>query len=112
MEKSSSTRTGTLPRGLSARYESADSYLALNPRGKVPVLVDEDFSIYESSVILEYLEDKYPDVCANLFPQDIQSRTLSRRLINEIDCYLWPEITINFIDQPSTKCAGLNVLRE
>jgi glutathione S-transferase len=68
----------------------ADSYLALNPRGKVPVLVDEDFSIYESSVILEYLEDKYPDVGANLFPQDIQSRTLSRRLINEIDCYLWP----------------------
>jgi glutathione S-transferase len=68
----------------------ADSYLALNPRGKVPVLVDEDFSIYESGVILEYLEDKYPDVGANLFPQDIQSRTLSRRLINEIDCYLWP----------------------
>lgn len=68
----------------------SDSYLALNPRGKVPVLVDEDFSIYESGVILEYLEDKYPDVGANLFPQDIQSRTLSRRLINEIDCYLWP----------------------
>ena len=67
-----------------------DSYLALNPRGKVPVVVDEDFSIYESGVILEYLEDKYPDVGANLFPQDIQSRTLSRRLINEIDCYLWP----------------------
>jgi glutathione S-transferase len=68
----------------------ADSYLALNPRGKVPVLVDEDFSIYESGVILEYLEDKYPDVGANLFPQNIQARTISRRLINEIDCYFWP----------------------
>lgn len=68
----------------------SDSYLALNPRGKVPVLVDGDFSIYESAVILEYLEEKYPDFGANLFPKDIQSRTLSRRLINEIDCYLWP----------------------
>ena len=68
----------------------SDSYLALNPRGKVPVLVDGDFSIYESGVILEYLEEKYPDFGAHLFPKDIQSRTLSRRLINEIDCYLWP----------------------
>ena len=62
----------------------SDSYLALNPRGKVPVIVDGDFSIYESGVILEYLEEKYPDFGAHLFPKDIQSRTLGRRLINEI----------------------------
>ena len=34
--------------------------LALNPKGQVPVLVDGDLSLYDSTVILEYLEDAYP----------------------------------------------------
>ncbi|MGH7932190.1 MAG: glutathione S-transferase family protein [Candidatus Binataceae bacterium] len=36
-------------------------FLRLNPFGKVPVLVDEDTTIYDSTVILEYLEDEYPE---------------------------------------------------
>jgi glutathione S-transferase len=35
--------------------------LAFNPKGQVPVLVDGDLVIYDSTVILEYLEDAYPD---------------------------------------------------
>ena len=30
----------------------SESYLALNPRGKVPVLVDEGVTLYESPAIL------------------------------------------------------------
>jgi glutathione S-transferase len=33
----------------------------LNPFGRVPVLVDEDTTIYDSSIIAEYLEDEYPE---------------------------------------------------
>lgn len=65
-----------------------DSFLSMNPRGKVPVLVDGEVTIFESSVILEYLEDKYPNVGANLFPLDVKARALSRIVINEIDVYL------------------------
>jgi glutathione S-transferase len=65
-----------------------ESYLIMNPRGKVPVLVDGEVTIYESAVILEYLEDKYPNMGANLLPLDVNTRALSRRLINEIDVYL------------------------
>lgn len=36
-------------------------YLALNPRGKVPVLKDGDTVIYESIAILAYLESKHPE---------------------------------------------------
>ena len=36
-------------------------HLALNPRGKVPVLKDGDFVIYESIAILDYLERKHPE---------------------------------------------------
>lgn len=35
--------------------------LRLNPFGKVPVLVDDESVIYDSSVIIEYLEDEYPE---------------------------------------------------
>lgn len=35
-------------------------FLALNPYGKVPVLIDEDEVVYDSTLINEYLEDEYP----------------------------------------------------
>ena len=38
----------------------APEYLALNPNGVVPTLVDNGIPIVDSSVIIEYLEDKYP----------------------------------------------------
>jgi glutathione S-transferase len=36
-------------------------FLRLNPFGRVPVLVDEDVTVYDSTVIAEYLEDEYPE---------------------------------------------------
>jgi glutathione S-transferase len=36
--------------------------LKINPYGKVPVLLDGDGVIYESAIINEYLEEKYPQV--------------------------------------------------
>lgn len=36
-------------------------YLAMNPHGKVPVLKDGDFVMYESLAILAYLDRKYPE---------------------------------------------------
>ena len=37
------------------------SYLALNPRGRVPTLVDGDFVLTESLAMLAYLETKWPE---------------------------------------------------
>lgn len=34
--------------------------LALNPRGQVPVLNDDGLVVYDSTVILEYLDEAYP----------------------------------------------------
>ena len=36
-------------------------FLALNPRGQVPVLRDGGYVVYESIAILAYLERKYPE---------------------------------------------------
>ncbi len=35
-------------------------FIALNPRHRVPVLVDGDFVLYESNAIVEYLDEAYP----------------------------------------------------
>jgi len=62
-------------------------FLALNPRHRVPVLVDGDFVLYESNAIVEYLDEAFPATGAPLFPGDARTRALVRRLISEIDNY-------------------------
>jgi len=62
-------------------------FLALNPRHHVPVIVDDDFVLYESNAIVEYLDEAYPGRGAPLFPGDARRRALIRRLILEVDNY-------------------------
>ena len=62
-------------------------FVALNPRHRVPVIVDGDFVLYESNAIVEYLEDAYPSSGSPLFPGDARTRALARRLIMEVDNY-------------------------
>src|SRR5262245_20684170 len=40
--------------------QKASEFLRLNPYGKVPVLIDDNEVVYDSTVINEYLEDEYP----------------------------------------------------
>ena len=44
-------------------------FLALNPRHRVPVIVDGDFVLYESNAIVEYLDDAYPGPRAAAVPR-------------------------------------------
>jgi glutathione S-transferase len=62
-------------------------FIALNPRHRVPVLVDGDFVLYESNAIVEYVDEAYPATGAPLFPGDVRTRALVRRLIMEVDSY-------------------------
>lgn len=53
-----------------------DWFLAISPRGKVPVLVVDDEPIFESTVINEYLEEAFPE--PSLFPADPRERAQAR----------------------------------
>jgi glutathione S-transferase len=64
-------------------------FIALNPRHRVPVLVDGDFVLYESNAIVEYLDEAYPGRGAPLFPGDVRQRALVRRFIEEADNYYY-----------------------
>ncbi len=69
-------------------YPPADeSYLAKNPTGKFPCLELEDGSFLgETKVILNYLEEAYPQV--PLLPTDALARARVRELMEVIDLYL------------------------
>jgi glutathione S-transferase len=62
-------------------------YLKVNPRGKVPAIVDDGFALYESNAICEYLEETYPQ--NSLLPKDAKGRATVRRLIGEADDSLY-----------------------
>src|ERR1700733_3134078 len=55
-----------------------EAYLALNPSGKVPTLVDGEVVIWESNTILRYLSSKLP-VGAALYPADPAARSQVER---------------------------------
>jgi glutathione S-transferase len=63
------------------------AFLAMNPRGQVPVIDDDGFVLYESAAILEYLDAKYGT--RSLFPADLERRSLVRQLICETHAYLY-----------------------
>ena len=61
-------------------------FLAINPRAKVPAIVEDGVAVSESSVIVEYLEDRYP--WKPLLPKDASGRATARRIAAEADNYL------------------------
>lgn len=62
-------------------------FLAINPRHKVPAIVDDGFALYESQAILEYLDERYP-APPRLLSGDLRRRAVIRRIIQEADQYL------------------------
>ncbi|MBO6504507.1 MAG: glutathione S-transferase family protein [Kordiimonadaceae bacterium] len=66
-------------------------YLALNPRGKVPTLVDGEVTVYESLAILAFLDRAYPDV--PLLGETPADAALVWRRALEIDNYLASALT-------------------
>lgn len=68
---------------LKAGQHRQSEFLRLNPFGKVPVLVDEECVVYDSTVINEYLDDEYPE--PSLRPADSDARARMRLLEDYAD---------------------------
>ena len=55
---------------------------AVTPVGKVPVVVDDGFAVWDTLAIAEYLAEKFPE--KNLWPQSVQARARARSICAEM----------------------------
>lgn len=69
-----------------APFVGDEHFTTLSPLRHVPVLIDGDFVLNDSSVICQYLEDRYPTPA--LYPADIGVRAKARWLEEYADTYL------------------------
>jgi glutathione S-transferase len=69
-----------VPIDLRAQQQKTPDYLKLNPYGKVPVLTDDATVLYESLIINEYLEEKYPN--PPLMPKEPEKKAKARILVD------------------------------
>ena len=78
-----------IPVNLVAGEHRRPDFLALNPAGKVPVLVDGDLVIPESAAIVLYLAEKYPE--KTLMPTSLAQRS---------QVYRWVMFAMTELEQP------------
>jgi glutathione S-transferase len=64
--------------------------LRVNPKRQVPVLVDGEVEIYDSTQIFEYCEDRWPD--PPLWPATIPARARARQLEHASDEVFFPHV--------------------
>jgi glutathione S-transferase len=74
----------------SKQEHKSPQMLALNPRGRVPVLRDADYVCFESLAILYYLERKYP--APPLFGTSPEEGGTIMRVICEYQAYIEPHV--------------------
>ncbi len=95
-------------------WEKRREFIAMNPAAQVPVLAENDNSLYvDSTAICEFLEETYPE--HNLIGKNPQERAEVRRIASwfnnkfyyEVTKYLLDEKVFKFLKkqgEPSTDC--------
>ena len=83
-------------------WERRTEFLAMNPAGDVPVLIEPDgTTLANSSVICEYLEEVYPE--RNLLGFDPIQRAETRRLVGWFDVKFNREVSDNLLGEKLMK---------
>jgi len=86
---------------LAKREQKNPEFLKLNPYGKIPVLVEDGKVLFESCIINEYLDEKYPN--PPLMPKDFWARGRARTLV---------DYAINYLHEPYWALRGEIMLKK
>lgn len=84
--------------------QKADGYTGLNPNKSVPTLViredGQEFLIRQSVAILEYLEERHPDLPKLLpAPSNVIGRAKVRDLVNIVACDIQPVTNLRILNK-------------
>jgi glutathione S-transferase len=82
-----------------------------NPKRQVPVLIEGDLAVFDSTVIFEYLEDAYPS--PPLYPREARARARCRLMELEADEILFaPVRSLLYRTEPPLGDAAAQARRE
>ena len=73
------------PVGLGSGAGYAEEFMRASPRAEVPALVDGDTRVFDSTVILEYVDEKWPEPA--LLPRDPAGRARARMIEDAMDTH-------------------------
>ena len=90
---SSSCPIERIDAGMAFGKNDTAEYLAMNPNGRVPTLVDGDYVLWESNSIMRYLNLAYGKDSA-IYPQDAKGRAAVDRWLD------WTLSTLQPVDRP------------
>lgn len=89
--------------------EHAERLQALSPQGKFPLLVDGDSALYESTIIIEYLQRVYPGPTV-FIPETLAAtldvRTLDRFFDNYVMGYMQYAVD-DALRKPADRCPAI-----
>ena len=71
-------------------HEKPDDIAAMNPYNRVPILVERDLTLYESNIINEYIDERFPH--PQLMPADPVMRARARLFLHNFEHDLFSHI--------------------
>ena len=71
-------------------FNKPEDIAVINPYNRVPVLVDRDLVLYESNIINEYIDERFPH--PQLMPPDPIMRARARQLLHTMEVELFSHI--------------------
>ncbi len=71
----------------------SEEFLKASPTGKVPVIVVDGDSLYESGVVNQYLDEVYKE--PKLLPKDPKARAYARIWMVHADAELYPQVFVS-----------------
>jgi RNA polymerase-associated protein len=73
-------------------FNKPEDMAVINPYNRVPVLVDRDLILYESNIINEYIDERFPH--PQLMPPDPQTRARARQLLYTMEQELFSHVEV------------------
>lgn len=91
-------------------FNKPEDIAVINPYNRVPVLVDRDLVLYESNIINEYIDERFPH--PQLMPPDPIMRAKARQLLHSLEHELFAHIEVLEKNQKSVADKARSQVRD
>ncbi len=89
-------------------FNKPEDVSVMNPYGQVPILVERDLILYESNIINEYIDERFPH--PQLMPGDPVARARVRLFLFNFEKELFVHVTTLESTWPSPRCCGASII--